>query len=376
MDGAETQRNNEQNNNERRQNESSKFLCYFFVPIITASLLGYFYYLKKEQTIPELNEFIEPNEESQILKNELNRQNELKFNFLKNVNLFKVDQIYPDEKIREKIKHWKNIYNAYIGIERFSIPVISTINAGKSSILNYILNLINNVLQIGEKVTTKFCVIVRHNKNYKEGRIFNVTIEKRADINKYNFRKGNEIKENIKDFIKKRNELISQYQNSNQEIKDPSLYFIILEIDTGLFEGEFEKYAELVEFIDIPGLNEVGGDKNFYFRNVLPFIKMNFLYPLIIIDSMNFDSSDVFKVFRDLFEPYISEYLKNNFQDKFIQYDIDNQKYALEKIKNNSLFIINKLNMFEKNRIEEVRKKIIDQTSKEFNYNLSLGNNC
>ena len=49
----------------------------------------------------------------------------------------------------------------------------STISAGKtSSILNYILNLKNNLLQIGENITTKFCVILRDNKNYKNGKIF------------------------------------------------------------------------------------------------------------------------------------------------------------------------------------------------------------
>ena len=47
-----------------------------------------------------------------------------------------------------------------------------TISAGKTSILNYILNLKNNLLQIGENITTKFCVIIRDNKNYKKGKIF------------------------------------------------------------------------------------------------------------------------------------------------------------------------------------------------------------
>jgi len=43
------------------------------------------------------------------------------------------------------------------------------------------------ILQIGEKITTKFCLIIRHNKNYKNGKIFNVKIEKRAEINKCKF---------------------------------------------------------------------------------------------------------------------------------------------------------------------------------------------
>ena len=73
--------------------------------------------------------------------------------------------------------------------------MLSTISAGKTSTLNYLLNLKNNLLQIGENVTTKFCTIIRDNKNYKNGKIFNVKIEKRAEINKYNFIKANEIRE-------------------------------------------------------------------------------------------------------------------------------------------------------------------------------------
>ena len=91
----------------------------------------------------------------------------------------------------------------YLGIKRFSIPMISTINTGKSSTLNFILN--TNYLEVRENVTTKFCVIIRDRKGYKKGKIYNVIIEKRADIDKYNFEKGDEIKQDIKSFIQERN---------------------------------------------------------------------------------------------------------------------------------------------------------------------------
>ena len=92
-----------------------------------------------------------------------------------------------------------------------------------------------------------------------------------------------------------------------------------MEIDTGLFDGEYEKYSHLVEFIDIPGLNEIGVNNNFYFKNVLPFIKMNFLFPIIILDSIKFDSSDVFNIFKEIFKPYLSNYLIQNFYNRKIQ---------------------------------------------------------
>ena len=154
------------------------------------------------------------------------------------------------------------------------------------------------------------------------------------------------------------------------------MYFIILEIDTGLFEGEFEKYSELVEFIDIPGLNEVGLKNNFYFRNVLPFIKPNIIFPIIILNADKFESTDVFDVFKELFQPYISKYLQNNVIDMETQYDKENQKDILKIIKNNSIFLINKINLFKKEERNKTITKIINEVSSEFNIDLKSDYNC
>ena len=149
-----------------------------------------------------------------------------------------------------------------------------------------------------------------------------------------------------------------------------------MEIDTGLFEGEYEKYSHLVEFIDIPGLNEKGLENNFYFKNILPFIKMNFLFPIIIIDADKYQSTDVFRIFSKTFEPYISEYLKEKKYNDKIAYDIDNQRDIFEKIKNKSFFLINKLNKYEKSIRNKISYEIIAKTTSEFNVNLTLGSNC
>ena len=58
-----------------------------------------------------------------------------------------------------------------------------------------------------------------------------------------------------------------------------------------------------MEFIDIPGLNEILVENNLDFKDVLPFIKMNFLFPIIILDLVKFDSSDVFNSFNEIFKP-------------------------------------------------------------------------
>ena len=75
---------------------------------------------------------------------------------------------------------------------------------------------------------------------------------------------------------------------------------------------------------------------------------MNFLFPIIILDSIKFDSSDVFNIFKEIFKPYLSNYMKQNFYNRKIQYDLDNQEDFLQQIKENSLFLINKLNLYSK----------------------------
>ena len=292
-----------------------------------------------------------------ILKNILISQNESKYKLMYILDKSRYIESISDEKIKNLISKWKKDNLAYLGIERFSIPMLSTINTGKSSTLNFILN--TNYLQVRDNVTTKCCVIIRDRKGYKKGKIFNAIIEKRADIDKYNFHKGDEIKQDIKSFIEERNRLIEQLQDNNMETKDVSLYFVIMEIDTGLFEGEYEKYSELVEFIDIPGLDENGVKNNFYFKNVLPFIKMNFLFPVILLDSTKFESIDVFSTFKTIFEPYISPYIKENFFNRIVENDLEIQNYTLNKNKEDALFLINKLNLYKANERNEIMNKII-----------------
>ena len=357
-----------QNNENKTPNKNlrqNNIIYFIIISSIVALIVAYYIYnhLIKRNNINPINENQNKIEEESlnILKNELKRQNRLKYNFMKYLDFSRINEFYSEgEEIKKKINIWKNISYPYLGIERFAIPMISTISAGKSSTLNYLLNLKNNKLQIGEKITTKFCMIIRHNKYLKEGKIYNVIIEKRAEINKYNFHKGKEIKVDIKTFVEERNKLIVNLQKENKEIKDPNLYFVIMEIDTGLFDGEYEKYADLVEFIDIPGLNEIGVENNRYFRDVLPFIKMNFLFPIIILDAVKFDSSDVFKSFNEIFKPYLSNYIQKNLYDKKMQYDLENQNDSLYKIKTNSLFLINKLNLYKKNDRDKNIKKIIN----------------
>ena len=66
------------------------------------------------------------------------------------------------------------------GLKRFCIPIIGVISSGKSTFMNYLLHL-NNILEIGERVTTQFISIIRHDKNAKIPEIYEVSIERRDD---------------------------------------------------------------------------------------------------------------------------------------------------------------------------------------------------
>ena len=367
---------------------------YFYLACIAVIILSYIFYnvlyTNKDNNENKGNKekigYEEPKKSEEVksqfisgnfsLKIQKEEQDILKKNFMKYLELSRIIDSIENETIKQTINLWRNISYPYFGIDRFSIPMESTISAGKTSILNYLLNLKNNLLQIGENITTKFCVIIRDNKKYKKGKIFNVTIEKRAEINKYNFMKADEIKEDPKEFVRKRNNYIAELQKQKKEVKDPSLYFIILEIDTGLFEGVFEKYSYLVEFIDIPGLNEIGGENSFYFKNVLPFIKPNILFPLIILNADKYESTDTFEVLNELFRPYKSKYLVNATLDKKTRYDYENQGDFLKMVKNNSIFLINKINLFQKKERNKIINTIIQETSDELNVDIKIDSNC
>jgi hypothetical protein len=113
-----------------------------------------------------------------------------------------------DEKILIRLYKYIIKYQKFENIKRFSIPVIGGINSGKSTILNYALNL-DDILEISFDITTKFITIIRHNENLKEKgpKLYNVKIIQRAYINNkfiYSFEKdGDYLKGNIKELIKK-----------------------------------------------------------------------------------------------------------------------------------------------------------------------------
>ena len=110
---------------------------------------------------------------------------------------------------------------------------------------------LKKTLQMAQEITTKCVCIIRHKKGNKKAKIYEVIIENRGD-KIYNFIKGNEIKKKAEEVISERNKLIAEDKVGFYYEK----YFLIIEYEIPFFKGEFEEYADLFEFMDVPGLNE------------------------------------------------------------------------------------------------------------------------
>ena len=245
-------------------------------------------------------------------------------------------------KLTEKINSFIIDYQKFEGIKRFSIPVIGKINCGKSTILNFLLDL-DDVLEYSCDVTTKFISIIRHNKNLK-GKpplIYNVEFEQRAYINNkylYNFEKnGKYIEGNVKDIIKKRNEQLTKAELD----KLPENYFYIIECYIPLFEGEYEKYADYFEFMDVPGLNEGSFSENLdniYLDKILPLFVNNVQFAIFIFDTLNYEKKENSTInLRDIFF---------DFYKKMKEFYFNENK---EKVKiHASILILNKIDLSHK----------------------------
>ena len=100
--------------------------------------------------------------------------------------------------LQRQIGEFKEKYEKYIGITRFSIPVIGKMNTGKSTFLNYLIHL-NESLEIKSEIATKFVCIIRHNKKNIEPKIYETKAILRGNNKVFNFIKGKRI--NFRSFI-------------------------------------------------------------------------------------------------------------------------------------------------------------------------------
>ena len=107
-------------------------------------------------------------------------------------------------EINDEYFLFKKKYEQFKGIKRFAIPVFGIISSGKSTFLNYILNL-DELLEIKEDISTQFICIIRNKKNLKKPKLYSIKLVLRdKDNNFVNFIKDHEIEGDIKPIIKKK----------------------------------------------------------------------------------------------------------------------------------------------------------------------------
>ena len=235
--------------------------------------------------------------------------------------------------LKEKIQKFNKDYSIYEELERFAIPVIGQISCGKSTILNYILNL-KDALQIKIEKATKFICIIRHNSSLKgkNPQIYSVKFIQRAELkDHYNFIKGELIKGDIKKIIEQRNKDLEEKKIEYI----PENFFYIIENYIPFFEGKNEKYAEFFEFMDIPGLNEISNHintDNIYYEKVLPFIINNIKFSIFIFDTKFYRTNDSTQTYINFINKISKKQDYFNENNKYLKLPLDNSIYILNKI--------------------------------------------
>ena len=366
--------------------------------------------IKKEKNIEQnKNNEIQEEKEDEIINTNTNK-------YLKKIDdlssFFRNIVISPELSINEifgEYDHFKEKYGQFKGIKRFAIPVFGIISSGKSTFLNYILNL-DELLEIEEQISTQFICIIRNKKGLKIPKLYSIKIVLRdKDKNFVNFIKQKEIPGDIKAIIKEKNKIIKE---SNIERK-PEDYFLLIEVEIPFLSGS--DYSDLFEFMDFPGLNEsyVNENKiNLFYKDYMPLILPNIKFPIFIFDVSKYEgieSTEILNYYKNIGEQfnltYLTDIAKKSFNESIYilnksdlldteekkeeQLEIFRDKFGIDKnnsflynskeklLENNKFnsfyqfteYIINDKKPFSKNFIEQLEHKL----ETEFNKSL-LGN--
>ena len=130
--------------------------------------------IKEEKIGFKIREEIDLKKHNQELVEKLNKVNKKINEFLSLTNYY--NKYIDDENIKHQVDIIRNKYYTFLNIKRFAIPIIGSVSVGKSTLLNYLLDL-KNFLETGTDITTRFLCIIRHNINYKKPLLSNITIE-------------------------------------------------------------------------------------------------------------------------------------------------------------------------------------------------------
>ena len=241
------------------------------------------------------------------------------------------------ENLKEK---FEKKYKLYVNIERFAIPVIGRISAGKSTFLSYLLGL-RDIKGEEEISTTQIVCIIRHNRDCENPKAYPVKFierkiedfENKNKMKKYNFEKDNSIELN----------------NDNISIKNI--------------------------------INDTDDIQKFFKKTILPIIYPNILFSFFIFDSSKFYVNDTFDIYDNFLKKLNGIDDKIKFEDYYDKIELgkENNFYILNKIdiehkKTIKQDLIDKFKIDEKkNFIQETNSKLlINETEKDRNFNSYL----
>ena len=298
------------------------------------------------------------------------------------------------KKDESKYKQFQTVYEnnfiKYKTNERFTIPIIGKISSGKSTFLNAILQ--GYYLSRDSDIATKFICVLRNKKDCKSPSFYSCKIKQENLDYKYNnfkyyyIEKGEEIKGDIFENIKKINEELINYEKKlDVNKRDINKYFYILELDIPLF-NENQEYSTYFELLDIPGLNE---EDDFYLQKIVPILVNKCLFSIYIFDLEKYEGIDTSIIYKNYSEQlnkfyktnsiyilnkidFIPEEDKKNSKDeeyhfdrfkKFLssEFNVDLENNFFLKLNSNELF--NKVNAF--SNLKTYILHIIDNIQKE-----------
>ena len=281
--------------------------------------------------------------------------------------LLSLNKDISDKKLQnEKFKFYLK-YSNQISLRRIAIPIFGKINSGKSTFLNYLLGL-NDILQVTNDIATKFICFIRHNKNNEVAKFYEAIPVNRiisgVKSNYFNFEKGNEIKGNIHEIISQRNEEIVNIEKNPEIIRETSKFFIIIEANLKIFNDPLlEKYADIFEFLDIPGLDEGEMAKSPYFKDLIPIIMPNIAFSIFLFNcdtDQDESTATIVKKINMYFEKNGTSDEKNGVSRSLMEIykNIDKNNTL------NSLYIVNKVD--KESESDEKKSILKEQLQKIF----------
>ena len=186
---------------------------------------------------------------------------------------------------------------------RYCVPIIGPISCGKSTFLNSLISIKEDLLEEGLQTTTKFLCIIRNNKKLIEPEFYKVSIKK---IEEKIFYKevGSRIKG--KNNIQKEIRLINS--NLQKECFDVSNFIYLLEVNIAF--AKETNFFENYDLVDIPGLDEAN---TYYSEKIIEYLKDNFKFCIYMFNSNYYKDNKIIDIMK-----LVKEKCKLDFRNSLI----------------------------------------------------------